>query len=198
VRPQQSLQSVPKLDRLCPFPRNREAHERHTRVCSAKIDDITASKQVWHVEIKEDGDENALETVSFSTSLSSVHNQTDPSIIHIIKSTVSNRPLNSPTRSKVEQPYKMLSTVIIISIITAVVAIALGATYQFGLLDSVIEVAGVYLFKAKAKAEKKKLQAQGLKEGQDFFEGLFMPSADAVVLFYLDNADVFYPRWAQG
>jgi len=35
----------------------------------------------------------------------------------------------------------------------------------------------VYLFKAKAMAEKKKLQAQGLKAGDDFVDGKFFDPA---------------------
>lgn len=77
----------------------------------------------------------------------------------------------------------MLTTALILAIITAVVAIALGAAYQFGLLDNAIETVGMYLFKAKAKAEKKKLQAEGMKEGQDFFEGWFQLLIPLSLLF---------------
>jgi uncharacterized protein YdgA (DUF945 family) len=65
----------------------------------------------------------------------------------------------------------MVSTFVIVSVIIAFVAVALGAAYQTGALDPVIEQIGSYIFKAKAKAEEKKLQAQGLKEGEDFFKG---------------------------
>ncbi|WQF80126.1 hypothetical protein CDEST_05140 [Colletotrichum destructivum] len=43
--------------------------------------------------------------------------------------------------------------------------------YQQGMLDPVIEQVGIMLFKAKAEAEKKKMQAQGMKAGQDFVDG---------------------------
>ena len=65
----------------------------------------------------------------------------------------------------------MVSAILIVSIIIAIVAVALGGAYMTGMLDQVIEQIGIYLFKAEAKAEKKKLEAQGLKEGEDFFEG---------------------------
>ncbi|KAL2065527.1 hypothetical protein VTL71DRAFT_3197 [Oculimacula yallundae] len=62
----------------------------------------------------------------------------------------------------------MVSTSLIISILVAVLAIGLGAAYTTGALDPLIQQIGIMLFKAKAEAERKKLQAQGLKEGQDF------------------------------
>lgn len=65
----------------------------------------------------------------------------------------------------------MVSAILIISIIVAAIAAGLGGAYMAGMLDQVIEQIGIYLFKAEAKAEKKKLEAQGLKEGEDFFEG---------------------------
>lgn len=65
----------------------------------------------------------------------------------------------------------MVSTLVIVSVVIAFVAVALGAAYQTGALDPVIEKIGIYIFKAEAKAEEKKLQAQGLKEGEDFFKG---------------------------
>ena len=65
----------------------------------------------------------------------------------------------------------MIKALLIVSAIVAVIAVALGGAYMSGALDQVIEKIGVYLFKAKAKAEEKKLQAQGLKEGEDFFKG---------------------------
>jgi hypothetical protein len=65
----------------------------------------------------------------------------------------------------------MVSAILVISIIVAAIAIGLGAAYMAGMLDQVIEQIGIYLFKAEAKAEKKKLEAQGLKEGEDFVEG---------------------------
>jgi len=60
---------------------------------------------------------------------------------------------------------------IIIASVVAVIAIALGGAYMAGYLDPLIEQLGIYFLKAKGKAEEKKLQAQGLKEGQDFMKG---------------------------
>jgi hypothetical protein len=48
------------------------------------------------------------------------------------------------------------------------VAGGLAAAYMSGALNPLIEQLGMYFFKAKAKAEETKLEAQGLKEGQDF------------------------------
>jgi len=61
--------------------------------------------------------------------------------------------------------------VLIIPAVVALIAVILGGAYMSGILDSVIEMIGVYLFKAKAKVEEKKLQAQGMKEGEDFMKG---------------------------
>lgn len=62
----------------------------------------------------------------------------------------------------------MVDTYIIISAVVAILAIALGIAYQTGALDPVIEQIGILFFKAKAKAEEKKMEAQGKKEGEDF------------------------------
>lgn len=62
------------------------------------------------------------------------------------------------------------TTSIIVAVVVAVIAVALGAAYTQGMLDPVIEKIGIYLFKAKAAAEKKKLQAEGMKEGEDFVD----------------------------
>jgi len=64
----------------------------------------------------------------------------------------------------------MVATTLIVAIVIAVLAAALGGAYTTGALDPVIQKLGKYFFKAKAKAEQKKLQAQGMKEGQDFVE----------------------------
>ena len=56
-------------------------------------------------------------------------------------------------------------------LVSAIIAITLGAAYIAGLLDPVIEQVGVMFFRAKAKGEEKKMEARGMKEGQDFFEG---------------------------
>lgn len=68
----------------------------------------------------------------------------------------------------------MTNTYLILSIVVAIIAIALGAAYSTGALDPVIEKIGIMVFKAEAKAEEKKLEAQGLKEGEDFLEGEFL------------------------
>ncbi|KAJ5040543.1 uncharacterized protein L3040_006196 [Drepanopeziza brunnea f. sp. 'multigermtubi'] len=62
----------------------------------------------------------------------------------------------------------MVDTHIIISAIVAFLAVALGAAYMSGVLDPVAQEMGIWLFKAKAEAEKKKLQAQCMKEGENF------------------------------
>ncbi|KAK2629564.1 hypothetical protein QTJ16_000384 [Diplocarpon rosae] len=62
----------------------------------------------------------------------------------------------------------MVSTYIIITGVVAFIAAALGAAYTAGALDPVIKEIGIFFFKAKAEAERKKWQAQGMKEGQDF------------------------------
>ncbi|KAI8297102.1 hypothetical protein K4K61_000279 [Colletotrichum sp. SAR11_59] len=62
------------------------------------------------------------------------------------------------------------SLLISLAIIVAVFAGGFFA-YQQGMLDPIIEQIGVMMFKAKAEAEKKKLQAQGQKAGQDFVDG---------------------------
>jgi len=65
----------------------------------------------------------------------------------------------------------MVNTYIIVSVIIAIIAVALGAAYQTGALDPIIEKIGVYYFKAEGKAEEKKMEAQGMKEGEDFLKG---------------------------
>lgn len=62
------------------------------------------------------------------------------------------------------------NTLLIISGIVALIAVALGAAYTTGALNPVIEKIGIYFFKAEEKAEEKKLQAQGMKEGEDFLK----------------------------
>ncbi len=65
----------------------------------------------------------------------------------------------------------MVSTYVIVSVIISLIAVTLGAAYMTGALDPAIEQMGIMVFKAKAEAEKKKLQAQGMKEGEDFVGG---------------------------
>ncbi|KAH8667377.1 hypothetical protein BGZ60DRAFT_528680 [Tricladium varicosporioides] len=64
----------------------------------------------------------------------------------------------------------MANTYLIAPVVIAAVAVTLAAAYIAGYLDPVIEEIGIMFFKAKAEAEAKKLQAQGMKEGQDFFK----------------------------
>lgn len=66
-----------------------------------------------------------------------------------------------------------LETTAIVTAVLAVFIAALAAAYQSGYLDPFVERAGMYFFKVKAEAEKKKLQAQGQKLGEDFMEGMF-------------------------
>ena len=81
---------------------------------------------------------------------------------------------------------------LIISGVVALIAVALGAAYTTGALDGIIEQIGIYFFKAKAKAEEKKLEAQGLKEGQDFFKGMFTRLCLVLVLEFCGEID---PGW---
>jgi len=62
------------------------------------------------------------------------------------------------------------NTYIILSIVVAILAVALGAAYTTGNLNPLFEWIGVYYFKAKAKAEEKKEEAEGKKEGEDFLK----------------------------
>ncbi|EFQ27621.1 hypothetical protein CGRA01v4_03013 [Colletotrichum graminicola] len=62
------------------------------------------------------------------------------------------------------------SLIISLAVVVAVFLAGFFA-YQQGMLDPVIEQIGIMLFKAKAEAEKKKMQAQGMKAGQDFVDG---------------------------
>ncbi|TVY34633.1 hypothetical protein LSUB1_G006945, partial [Lachnellula subtilissima] len=55
-------------------------------------------------------------------------------------------------------------------LVSAIIAITLGAAYIAGLLDPVIEQVGVMFFHTKAKGEEKTMEARGMQEGQDFFE----------------------------
>lgn len=47
----------------------------------------------------------------------------------------------------------MVSAILIVSLLVAALAAALGGAYVAGLLDDAIEYIAVYVFKAKAKAE---------------------------------------------
>jgi hypothetical protein len=63
------------------------------------------------------------------------------------------------------------NSLFIIPIVVAIIAVALGVAYQTEALNPIFEKIGVYYFKAEAKAEEKKMEAQGLKEGEDFLKG---------------------------
>lgn len=65
----------------------------------------------------------------------------------------------------------MVNAYVLFSAIVAVIAIALGGAYVSGALNVVIEMIAVYFLKAEGKAEEKKLEVQGLKEGEDFLKG---------------------------
>lgn len=58
----------------------------------------------------------------------------------------------------------------IITSLLIVLALTAGGyfAYQQGYLDPLIEKVGVLVFKAKAVAEAKEMQAKGMKAGQDF------------------------------
>ncbi|ROW09460.1 hypothetical protein VMCG_02229 [Cytospora schulzeri] len=58
---------------------------------------------------------------------------------------------------------------ILVSLIAVVIVMAASwFAYDQGYMDPLIEKFGVYVMKAEAEAEAKKLQAQGLKRGEDF------------------------------
>ena len=67
-----------------------------------------------------------------------------------------------------------INTYIIISIVVAILAVALGAAYTTGNLNPLLEWLSVYYFKAEAKAEEKKMEAEGKKEGEDFLKSEFL------------------------
>jgi len=64
-----------------------------------------------------------------------------------------------------------MNPLLLTSIIFAVLIAAVGATYSTGAFAPIIGVVAKYIFKAKAEAETKALEAQGKKEGDDFFKG---------------------------
>ncbi|KAI9824094.1 MAG: hypothetical protein M1832_002163 [Thelocarpon impressellum] len=64
----------------------------------------------------------------------------------------------------------MVNPLIIVSIVIAVIAAALAGIWFGGLADDILAPIAKYIFFAKAKAQKKALQAQGKKAGVDFFE----------------------------
>ncbi|KAI1849940.1 hypothetical protein JX265_012982 [Neoarthrinium moseri] len=71
------------------------------------------------------------------------------------------------------------SILISLVIVCAVIAGSYTA-YEKGLLDPIIEEIGVMMFKAKAKAEREKYQAQGMKAGEDFVDSQLKGNKQAV------------------
>ncbi|KAF3921902.1 hypothetical protein ABW20_dc0100923 [Dactylellina cionopaga] len=61
-----------------------------------------------------------------------------------------------------------MNPLVLVSIVFAFLVAAVGAAYSAGVLDPIIGEIAKYMLKAKAEAEVKGLQSQGLKEGQDF------------------------------
>lgn len=60
---------------------------------------------------------------------------------------------------------------ILVSLTTVVIVMAASwFAYDQGYMDPLIEKFGVYMMKAKAEAEAKQMQAQGLKRGEDFVD----------------------------
>lgn len=55
-------------------------------------------------------------------------------------------------------------------LITILLVAGTTKAYQDGYMDPVIEKVGVYMMKAKAEAEAKEMQAEGLKRGEDFLD----------------------------
>ncbi|CAN8103000.1 unnamed protein product [Discula destructiva] len=66
----------------------------------------------------------------------------------------------------------MESTYQIFIYLLTVVALVTGAWYAYneGYADPLIEKVGIYMMKAKAEAEAKEMQAEGLKRGEDFLD----------------------------
>ncbi|KAI9678300.1 MAG: hypothetical protein M1817_006245 [Caeruleum heppii] len=62
----------------------------------------------------------------------------------------------------------MANIALIISVVVAVLAVALGGAYFAGMLDPLVAPIVKYMFVAKARAQQKALEAQGKKEGEDF------------------------------
>ena len=84
------------------------------------------------------------------------------------------------------------NTYIILSIVVAILAVALGAAYTTGNLNPLFEWIGVYYFKAKAKAEEKKEEAEGKKEGEDFLKSEFS-TFRALIFFGVETLDYIGP-----
>jgi hypothetical protein len=85
--------------------------------------------------------------------------------------------------------------VVIVPIIIAIIAVALGVAYQTGALDPIIEKIGVYYFKAEAKAEEKKMEAQGMTEGEDFLKGEWCRGSFCCISHSWMNLDRVFQLW---
>jgi len=64
-----------------------------------------------------------------------------------------------------------LSTTSLIGLLITTIILLTSAAYLTGMLDSYIKTAEFYILRVEAGAEAKKLQAKGLKEGEDFVAG---------------------------
>ncbi|PSR74083.1 hypothetical protein BD289DRAFT_487477 [Coniella lustricola] len=59
----------------------------------------------------------------------------------------------------------------LVSLLLVVILSAAGwYAYEEGYMNPLIEKVGVYMMEAKAEAEAKEMQAQGLKRGEDFLD----------------------------
>lgn len=65
-----------------------------------------------------------------------------------------------------ETTYQLLVSFLTVAILMA----ATWFAYTQGYMDPLVEKIGVYMMKAKAEAEAKQMQAQGLKRGEDFVD----------------------------
>ena len=84
------------------------------------------------------------------------------------------------------------NTYIILSIVVAILAVALGAAYTTGNLNPLFEWIGVYYFKVKGKAEEKKMEAEGKKEWEDFLKSEFS-TFRALIFFGVETLDYIGP-----
>ena len=71
---------------------------------------------------------------------------------------------------------------IAVPFIIAVIAIGLVGAWEGGALDSLKGPILAYIFKAEAKAEEKKLEAEGEKLGEDFLKSIPIGNRDLEVV----------------
>lgn len=83
----------------------------------------------------------------------------------------------------------MANAYLVTSAVVAVLAMAVGAAYMAGALDLVIERVWMMFFEARAEGEEKKMEVRGMKEGEDFFEGMWCCSLEVLLSRY------FYVAW---